>query len=153
MLYFIADFGSFDKEDQSPMSRLQRKLKYLMREDDTLILGGDNFYPKGIQSCHDLDTLVEFFHEIPCKIYGVLGNHDYYGFIQPQVCCERLGIDVDVQVKSVSDELGICLINTPIMCEHFCEEEGMWTRNHGDIPLSRLKYEHMLQVDHALSTM
>lgn len=154
MLYFIADFGSFEKEDQSPMNRLQRKLRYLINEGDTLVLGGDNFYPEGIQTRADLDMLVEFFADMPCQIYGVLGNHDYYGYIQPQVECERLGITSGAQVQNISDQLGICLVNTPIMCEYFCEQPGMWPRNHGDIPVVRLmKFHHMRGIDHALGQM
>lgn len=153
MLYFIADFGSFDSDDRSSnMMTLKRKLKYCIGDDDTLILGGDNFYPNGIQTRTDLDTLIEFFSDLPCKIHGVLGNHDYYGYIRPQTECERLGINTFTQVLSISDDLGLCLINTPIMCKHFCEDPGMWTRNHS-VPLEQLKYEHIREIDDALSHM
>lgn len=85
MFYFIADFGWFNL--LSKLYLLSDNIYSNMTSNDLLLLGGDNFYPYGLE--HDNDNKLKLFGEIFNKhqnnIYGVLGNHDYYGNINFQM--------------------------------------------------------------------
>ena len=45
-----------------------------MTEDDTLILGGDNYYPLGTHTSTNIDNLQTLFKNLPGNVCGVLGN-------------------------------------------------------------------------------
>lgn len=100
MIYFIGDFGYFgcDINEHTLINNIT-KLKQHMIENNTtnennvdeetmLLLGGDNFYPMGIE--HDKDIKLKLFGNYfnflnKHQIHGVLGNHDYGGYINYQL--------------------------------------------------------------------
>ena len=68
----MADFGHFNEQDK--MKQLKTLLSTLMTEDDTLILGGDNYYPLGTHTSTNIDNLQTLFKNLPGNVCGVLGN-------------------------------------------------------------------------------
>lgn len=91
MLYYIADFGFLKPSNIYAFNKLIQFSTNLLynfnKKKDVLVLGGDNFYPDGInkKDCKDVNLFSSIFGEINDKIYGCLGNHDYYGCINSQI--------------------------------------------------------------------
>lgn len=92
MIYFIADFGYFGNNDNHIILEQNcQQLKKAIEKNDTksiLLLGGDNFYPRGIENDDDikLELFRDMFNFLPKdNIFGVLGNHDYGGQIKYQL--------------------------------------------------------------------
>lgn len=98
MLYFISDFGFFgDDETEDILKQNILCLKEKMEKDDEqnneqnesiLLLGGDNFYPDGIEHNKDIKMILfgKYFDFLPKnRIYAVLGNHDYCGNVRLQL--------------------------------------------------------------------
>lgn len=92
MFYFISDFGFFN-ENLYHLA-LRRNINTLVMNfkkdynNNILLLGGDNFYPLGLNDEYDvkLDHFSQAFNKSihSSKIYATLGNHDYLGDIAPQ---------------------------------------------------------------------
>lgn len=105
MIYFIGDFGYFGcDENEHKLIKHISKIKENMKNNtnsnnhidnenmnngkNILLLGGDNFYPYGIE--HEKDIKLNLFGKYfnfmkKNQIYGVLGNHDYGGCINYQL--------------------------------------------------------------------
>lgn len=81
----MSDFGYYGYSMHNRMTDLGNGLRKHLTPDDILILGGDNFYPNGTLVPSDINKFQKYFHDIPCPIYGCLGNHDYHGQIKYQI--------------------------------------------------------------------
>jgi 3',5'-cyclic AMP phosphodiesterase CpdA len=85
----IGDFGRhgdyYQKEVATQMTKAAATL-----DSDFVISVGDNFYPNGVQSIHDLQWKASFediyaSHQLHEDWFITLGNHDYNGNIQAQL--------------------------------------------------------------------
>jgi hypothetical protein len=90
MIYFISDFGFFYcNEKYEKLKNNISKLKENIQKNNNniLLLGGDNFYPDGLEHEKDikLKRFGELFNFIPkTRMYATLGNHDYSGYTNLQ---------------------------------------------------------------------
>jgi predicted phosphohydrolase len=150
MIYFIADFGLFNQKSTNVIN-LKNKLMYLTHSQDILVLGGDHYYNDGINNEEQLEILHKFFIDLPCRITGVLGNHDYYGIIKYQTESSVLNITDWINIVEV-DNIILILINTPILCEYYCAQVDMFTRNHQEC-ISDMQYRYLSQLNELLSTL
>lgn len=164
MIYFIADFGNFSPLRYKPHKYLKRLIKSLLKvikPDDILLLGGDHFYPKGINNNNQLDSLLKVLHNIPCPIYGVLGNHDYDGNIRLQMENSRINITYDVNTVQYLHH-SIILINTVILLPtfmvaknhniHGCGHEDMEQHNLEICnTVNKMQLKAIKELDHVLS--
>lgn len=79
-IFFLGDIGNFNKTSKIILKNIKEEKK----EDDIIILLGDNFYPFGVNSKNDLRW--NFIDQYEFKnLYAILGNHDYLGNIKCQI--------------------------------------------------------------------
>lgn len=73
-IYFLGDIGKYNNN----LTNLLNKIKKTLKNEDILILLGDNFYYQGVDSINDKlwNKYLNTFN-IPNKVYSILGNHDY----------------------------------------------------------------------------
>tara|TARA_A100001015_G_C14931800_1_gene688768 strand:- start:550 stop:1374 length:825 start_codon:yes stop_codon:yes gene_type:complete len=74
-LYLLGDIGDYSKK----LNNLLKKIKQNIKQDDLIIILGDNFYPVGINDINDIqvDNFKKSFDIFNNDIYMILGNHDY----------------------------------------------------------------------------
>ena len=73
-IYFLGDIGLYNTN----LVNLLYEIKKTIKNEDIIILLGDNFYFKGINSVDDgLWNKYKDTFNLSNKIYSILGNHDY----------------------------------------------------------------------------
>ena len=157
MLYFIADFGHYNY-DMEALSNLQ---KYMQSNNPSyILLGGDNFYPSGIierskETCEG--DFNKIFGEMKSKMYGVLGNHDYYGMVKYQIDNPNLYKMPSNYYKFEYKNYDILMIDTQILASEMDDLTFNVIKN---LPidqcidkknvLKEAKYNHLLWLDNEL---
>jgi len=99
MIYFIADHGFYECDNYPKLKNLSRNIQSKFdKKEEILLLGGDNFYPNGLEDYnlnYCVDKFNKCFQSIKHNIYGLLGNHDYIGNINYQLT----GFNRDAAIK------------------------------------------------------
>tara|TARA_A100001015_G_C15015214_1_gene725167 strand:- start:1656 stop:2660 length:1005 start_codon:yes stop_codon:yes gene_type:complete len=113
MFYFIADFGIYNLV--SSLSLLSNNIYDEMNKNDILLLGGDNFYPMGVEKNDDLDKFGKFFNKYNNNIYGVLGNHDYFGRIKYQMIGNKYFKIPNHYYKLNQNNIDVYMIDTTLI--------------------------------------
>ena len=122
MIYFISDFGFFHCDTKGKLlernlEKLKNDVEQQQKDDTILLLGGDNFYPDGIDHANDikLTRFGELFEFLPPnKIHAVLGNHDYAGNIDLQFKNNFFNCQPDYYIVSHGN-LDIYMIDTTVI--------------------------------------
>jgi hypothetical protein len=130
MIIFISDFGFFNDERIDCMVNLRDKIYSNMNDNDILLLGGDNFYPRGIINKDDIkfENFKNIFNKYNQNIYGILGNHDYYSNIEPQMNNNYFKIP-HFYYKISHDNIDIFMIDTTILDPNICTDISNVYRN------------------------
>lgn len=157
MLYFIADFGHYDN-----MNKLHSLKNYIeLQNPSHVLLGGDNFYPLGInennkeKSEKDFNTI---FGKLKSKMYAVLGNHDYYGMIKYQINNPNLYKIPNNYYKFEYKNYDILMIDTQILVsemyglslhviKNLSSDQYIKKKN----IVTEAKYNHLLWLDNELT--
>lgn len=158
MLYFIADFGHYNN-NMDELSSLKNYMK--LQNPSHVLLGGDNFYPMGINKSNKKKSEKKFntiFGELKSKMYGVLGNHDYYGMIDYQINNPQLYKLPNNYYKFEYKNYDILMIDTQILAS---EIDGLSFHVIKNLPtekyidkknvLKEVKYNHLLWLDNELT--
>lgn len=82
-LYILGDIGDYSTNLKDIILKIKKKIK----DDDIIIVLGDNFYPCGIKNLKDplINNFIETFSQIKNKICMILGNHDYLSNPRSQI--------------------------------------------------------------------
>jgi len=86
---------------------------------DILLLGGDNFYSKGL-TIKNYTYLISQYNRLfntinPSRVYAVLGNHDYLGDIRYQINNPDLFTMPNMYYKTTYGKIDVYMIDTMLL--------------------------------------
>jgi len=145
-IYFIGDIGLYNEVSYQIANEINDEIK----EDDIIILLGDNFYPYGVKD--DLDEQFKLFEELNFKndVYAILGNHDHLGEPLPQINYTNWIMD-NFYYQKTFDNIDIFFIDTCLINpNNFCLSDDIISFKIG-IDVEFIKNKMMLWLHNKLS--
>ena len=113
---FVGDIGGYN----DITSTIFKNIIDNSNSNDIIVLLGDNFYPNGIKSIHDIDWKKFTDLNIPIVTFSVLGNHDYLGSINAQIEYKSNNWNMDNNYyKKTIDNYDLFFIDTSVIIPEY----------------------------------
>lgn len=152
MPYFIADFGNFKNRKLTLLTHLIRQN---ISNTDLLLLGGDNFYPCGINAYNKEEKEQLFkktFENLKEQSYAVLGNHDYMSNVRNMINNSNIFKMPNKYYKLEYKNYDIFMIDTMIIAPFDSRDEtnifcGLNSRGSKQHVIKELRYNHLIWLD------
>ena len=128
-LFILGDIGFLNNNLRSSVFNIQKNIK----NNDALVLLGDNFYENGISSKCDevINHFIDIFKNINNPIYSILGNHDYKSNPSAQLNHTEW-IMPNYYYKKEYSNIDLLFLDTVIFNTHFSIDKSKIENVHND---------------------